>query len=177
MRARSLSVTSEREPHSNGRAPIGPEKNLDDLLFKKSPAYNKVDRLGWDDQDGWKPDGSGWGAMILMRVEAIIQPERLERLRAALEEKGFVSMTISEVMGRGEKRGIRLRYNGRGENSAPVPKARIELVVCDYEVDFLVETITEAIRTGNIGDGRIFVSPVARSIKIRSGEEMENFET
>jgi len=113
----------------------------------------------------------------LMRVEAIIQPERLERLRAALEEKGFVSMTISEVMGRGEQRGIKLRYNGKTENSAPVPKARIELVVCDYEVDFLVETITEAVRTGNIGDGRIFVSPVTRSIKIRSGDEMAKFET
>lgn len=112
-----------------------------------------------------------------MRVEAIILPERLEKLLAALEEKGFVSMTVSDVVGRGEQRGIKLRYNGRAERVELLPKVRIELVVCDYEVDFLIETITQAVRTGNIGDGRIFVSPVARSIKLRSGEDMAGLET
>jgi nitrogen regulatory protein P-II 1 len=115
--------------------------------------------------------------MALMRVEAIIQPERLDGLLAALEEKGFVSMTVSDVVGRGEQRGIKLRYNGRAERSKLLSKVRIELVVCDYEVDFLIETIAEAVRTGNIGDGRIFVSPVTRSIKLRSGEDMAELET
>jgi nitrogen regulatory protein P-II 1 len=115
--------------------------------------------------------------MALMKVEAIIPPERLERVLAALEEKGFVSMTISDVAGRGEQKGIHLRYNGRAESVDLLPKVRIELIVCDYEVDFLVETITEAVRTGKIGDGRIFVSPVARSIKVRTGEDMARLET
>ncbi len=112
-----------------------------------------------------------------MRVEAIIPPERLDRLLAALEEKGFVSMTVSDVVGRGERRGVKLRYNGRAERSKLLSKVRIELVVCDYEVDFLIETIAEAVRTGNIGDGRIFVSPVTRSIKLRSGEDTARLET
>jgi nitrogen regulatory protein P-II 1 len=111
-----------------------------------------------------------------MRVEAIIQPERLERLLAALEEKGFVSMTVSDVVGRGEQRGIKLRYNGRADSGKLLSKVRIELVVCDYEVDFLIETIAEAVRTGKIGDGRIFVSPVTRLIKLRSGEDMARLE-
>jgi len=115
--------------------------------------------------------------MALMRVEAIIPPERLDRLLAALEEKGFVSMTVSDVVGRGERRGVKLRYNGRAERSKLLSKVRIELVVCDYEVDFLIETIAEAVRTGNIGDGRIFVSPVTRSIKLRSGEDTARLET
>ncbi len=112
-----------------------------------------------------------------MKVEAIIPPERLEKLLAALEEKGFVSMTVSDVVGRGEQKGIKLRYNGRAESCELLSKVRIELIVCDYEVDFLIETIAEAVRTGNIGDGRIFVSPVARSIKLRSGEDMAGLET
>jgi len=115
--------------------------------------------------------------MALMRVEAIIPPERLDRLLAALEEKGFVSMTVSDVVGRGERRGVKLRYNGRAERSKLLSKVRIELVVCDYEVDFLIETIAETVRTGNIGDGRIFVSPVTRSIKLRSGEDTAKLET
>jgi nitrogen regulatory protein P-II 1 len=112
-----------------------------------------------------------------MKVEVIIRPDRLEKLKTALEERGFVSMTISEVVGRGEQKGIKLRYNRRTKNGDLLSKVRIELVVCDYEVDFLIETIAEAIRTGNIGDGRIFVSPVARSIKLRSGEDIARLET
>ncbi len=112
-----------------------------------------------------------------MRVETIILPEKLERLLAALKEKGFDSMTISDVAGRGEQRGIKLRYGGRAESVDLLSKVRIELIVCDYEVDFLIETITEAVRTGKIGDGRIFVSPVARSIKVRNGEDTAMLET
>jgi len=112
-----------------------------------------------------------------MKVEVIIRPDRLEKLTTALEERGFVSMTISEVVGRGEQKGIKLRYNRRTKRGDLLSKVRIELIVCDYEVDFLIETIAEAIRTGNIGDGRIFVSPVARSIKLRSGEDIARLET
>ncbi len=112
-----------------------------------------------------------------MRVEAIIPPEKLDRLLAALEERGFVSMTVSDVVGRGEQRGVKLRYKRRAERRKLLSKVRIELVVCDYEVDFLIETIAEAVRTGNIGDGRIFVSPVTRSIKLRSGEDTARLET
>ena len=112
-----------------------------------------------------------------MRVEAIILPERLDGLLAALEERGFVSVTVSDVIGRGEQRGIKLRYSGRAERCKLLSKVRIELIVCDYEVDFLIETIAEAVKTGKFGDGRIFVSPVTRSIKLRSGEDTARLET
>jgi len=112
--------------------------------------------------------------MSLIKVEAIIQPERLDQVKSALEEKGFASMTVSNVAGRGEMKGIKLRFS-HPKNVGLLPKVKIELIVCDDEVDFLIDVISAALRTGCFGDGRIFVTPVIRSIKIRSGEDMTQF--
>jgi nitrogen regulatory protein P-II 1 len=103
-------------------------------------------------------------------VKAIIKPERFEFVKKALEDKGFIGMTISEVKGRGEQKGIALQYRGGLMTVDLLPKIQLEIVIRDSDVDNLVVTITEAARTGKIGDGKIFVIPVERSIRIRTGE-------
>ncbi|MGB3945104.1 MAG: P-II family nitrogen regulator [Methanothrix sp.] len=108
----------------------------------------------------------------MMKVEAVIRPERLEQVKKSLEEKGFVGMTVSEVTGRGEQKGIKLQFRGRTMEVDLLPKVKIELVVKDDLVDDLLETISAAARTGKPGDGRIFVIPVARSLRVRTGEEV-----
>ncbi|MCX6701140.1 MAG: P-II family nitrogen regulator, partial [Methanomicrobiales archaeon] len=86
------------------------------------------------------------------------------------EEKGFAGMTISEVKGRGEQKGITLQYRGGLMTVDLLPKIQLEIVVRDTDVDNLVATITEAARTGKIGDGKIFIMPLEKSIRIRTGE-------
>lgn len=103
-------------------------------------------------------------------VMAIIKPERFEFVKKALEEKGFISMTISEVKGRGEQKGITLEYRGGKMVVDILPKIKLEIVVRGKDVDELVATLTGAARTGKIGDGKIFVLPVEKSIRIRTGE-------
>ena len=108
--------------------------------------------------------------VIMKLVMAIIKPERMEFVKKALEEKGYFGMTITEVRGRGAQKGIVLEYRGGLMTVDLLPKVQIELVVRDSEVDDVVTTVTESARTGNIGDGRIFILPVERSIRIRTGE-------
>jgi nitrogen regulatory protein P-II 1 len=103
-------------------------------------------------------------------VQAIIKPERFEFVKKALEDKGFISMTITEVKGRGAQKGIALEYRGGIMTVDLLPKVQIELVIRDKELDDLVATITASARTGKIGDGKIFVMPVEKSIRIRTGE-------
>ena len=103
-------------------------------------------------------------------IKAIIKPERFEFIKKALEEKGFVSMTITEVRGRGEQKGITLEYRGGLMNVDILPKIQIEIVVKEKDVDTVVAIITESARTGKIGDGKIFVIPVEKAIRIRTGE-------
>ena len=107
---------------------------------------------------------------MMKMVQAIIKPERCEFVKKALEEKGFVGMTISEVKGRGEQKGITLEYRGGKMVVDVLPKIKLEIVVRDKDVDELVATITGSARTGKIGDGKIFVLPVEKSIRIRTGE-------
>ena len=106
----------------------------------------------------------------MIMVKAIIKPERFEFVKKALEDKGFIGMTISEVKGRGEQKGITLQYRGGLMTVDLLPKIQLEIVIRDSDVDNLVVTITEAARTGKIGDGKIFVLPVEKSIRIRTGE-------
>jgi nitrogen regulatory protein P-II 1 len=103
-------------------------------------------------------------------VKAIIKPERFEFVKKALEDKGFNGMTITEVKGRGEQKGIALEYRGGLMTVDMLPKIQLEIVVRDSEVDNLVLTITESARTGKIGDGKIFIIPVEKSLRIRTGE-------
>ena len=103
-------------------------------------------------------------------VKAIIKPERFEFVKKALEDKGFIGMTISEVKGRGEQKGITLQYRGGQMTVDLLPKIQLEIVVKDKDLDALVATLIESARTGKIGDGKIFVMQVEQSIRIRTGE-------
>jgi nitrogen regulatory protein P-II 1 len=103
-------------------------------------------------------------------IIAIIKPERFEFVKKALEDKGYVGMTISEVKGRGAQKGITLEYRGGKMTVDLLPKVKLEIVVHDKDEDDLVTTLTGAARTGKIGDGKIFVMPVEKSIRIRTGE-------
>ena len=103
-------------------------------------------------------------------IKAIVKPERFEFVKKALEEKGFNGMTITEVKGRGEQKGITLEYRGGLMTVDLLPKIMIEIVVRDSDTESIVSIITEAARTGKIGDGTIFILPVEKSIRIRTGE-------
>ncbi len=105
------------------------------------------------------------------KIEAIVRPERLEAVKEALAAAGFVGMNIVNVTGRGVQKGI--VHTGRGGEEYRVdmlPKSKIELVVKDADTEKAVNVIVEAARTGAIGDGKIFVMPVADAIRVRTGE-------
>lgn len=108
--------------------------------------------------------------MALKKIEAIIRPERLEQVKKALEENGFIAMTVSEVLGRGEQKGIKLQYRGGTMEVDLLPKLKLELFLADRDVETAMEIICNSARTGKFGDGRIFVSPVEKSGRVRTGE-------
>ncbi|ABD42205.1 nitrogen regulatory protein P-II [Methanospirillum hungatei JF-1] len=103
-------------------------------------------------------------------IKAIIKPERLDAVKKALEDAGYFGMTITEVQGRGEQKGISLQYRGGTIEVDLIPKIEMEILVSADKVDHVIETIKKGAYTGKIGDGRIFVIPVDASIKIRTGE-------
>jgi nitrogen regulatory protein P-II 1 len=103
-------------------------------------------------------------------IKAIIKPERFEVVKKALEDKGLTGMTVTEVQGRGEQKGITLEYRGKTMTVDMLPKIQIEIIVRDHEAEDLITTIIGAARTGKIGDGKIFVLPVETAIRVRTGE-------
>ena len=106
----------------------------------------------------------------MKKIEAIIRPERLEQVKKALEEMGILGMTVIQVMGRGEQKGIKLQYRGGTMDIDLLSKLKLELYVQDEAVDAVMKAICDSARTGKFGDGRIFVSPVEKSGKVRTGE-------
>ena len=107
----------------------------------------------------------------MKKIEAIIRPEKLNDVKEALEKAGFVGLNIVHVTGRGAQKGI--VHGGRGGETYTVdmlPKLKIEVVVKDQDAAQVVEIISNAARTGNIGDGKIFVVPVDDAIRVRTGE-------
>ncbi|AIY89623.1 P-II family nitrogen regulator [Geoglobus acetivorans] len=103
-------------------------------------------------------------------VVAIIRPERFEAVEDALAEKGYIGMTVTEVKGRGEQKGIKLQYRGTTIDVDLLQKIKLEIVVDDNDVDRVIEIICKNARTGKYGDGRIFVIPVEKSVRVRTGE-------
>jgi len=106
----------------------------------------------------------------MRKVEAIIRPMKLEEVKSALADAGFVSMTVIEVRGRGQQKGLVQQWRGREYCVDLLPKTRIELVVSERDVDKVVEVIRNTAATGNIGDGKIFVLPLENVIRIRTDE-------
>ena len=103
-------------------------------------------------------------------VTAIIKPFVLEDVKGALEQLGVLGMTVSEVQGYGRQKGHTEVYRGAEYSVDFVPKVRVEVVVDDSAVDKVVDVIVQAARTGKIGDGKVWVSPVDTVVRVRTGE-------
>lgn len=103
-------------------------------------------------------------------VQAIVRPERMDKIKKALEDKGFIAMSFIDIHGRGEQKGITLEYRGNKITVDTLPKVKIEMVVKDEDVDTIIATIREAGRTGKFGDGKIFVIPIDMVAKVRTDE-------
>jgi len=108
------------------------------------------------------------------KVEAIIKPFKLDEVKDALAEVGIKGMTVTEVKGFGRTGGKREVYRGSAYVVDFVPKVKLEVVVADSLVRSTVEAIEKSAQTGRIGDGKIFVSPVEESVRIRTGERGED---
>ena len=110
----------------------------------------------------------------MKKIEAIIRSERLEIVRKALEELGYPGMTVSEVKGHGKQKGITQQWRGQEYKVDLLPKLKIEIVILDEDVAKTLNAIVRSARTGEIGDGKIFVLPVDNAVRVRTGEEGEN---
>ncbi len=110
----------------------------------------------------------------MKKIEAIIRPQKLNEVKSALDDLGFHGMNFIQVTGRGAQRGV--VHQGRGGQAVTVdmlPKLKLEVVVSDMAVERVIDAIIQAARTGNIGDGKIFVSPIEEAIRVRTGERGE----
>ncbi|MDD5127300.1 MAG: P-II family nitrogen regulator [Dehalococcoidales bacterium] len=110
----------------------------------------------------------------MKKIEAIIREEKLEPVRKALEEHGYFGMTVTEVCGRGRQKGIPLQWRVGEYRVDLLPKLKIEVVVLDEDLSKVVHAIASRARTGEMGDGKIFIIPVENAVRVRTGEEGMN---
>jgi len=106
----------------------------------------------------------------MKKIEAVIREEKLEPVRKALEDIGYFGMTISEVSGRGRQKGIPLQWRVGEYRVDFLPKIKVEVVVLDDDMPKTVHVIANSARTGDMGDGKIFVLPVENAVRVRTGE-------
>jgi nitrogen regulatory protein PII len=110
----------------------------------------------------------------MKRIECIIRPIRFEAVKEALNEIGVYGMTVTDVRGFGRQQGHTEKYRGSTYTINLLPKLKIEVVVPDERVEEVVATLLEAARTGEIGDGKIFIAEVLDAVRIRTGERGES---
>ena len=109
----------------------------------------------------------------MKKIEAVIKPFKLEDVKDALTEAGITGMTVSDVKGYGRQQGHSELYRGAEYVVDFLPKIKLDLIIADENVDSTIAIITEAAKTGKIGDGKIFVSNIEKIVRIRTGEEDE----
>ena len=109
----------------------------------------------------------------MKKIEAVIKPFKLEDVKDALAQAGVTGMTVSDVKGYGRQQGHSELYRGAEYVVDFLPKIKLELIVADEDVDSTIAVIIEAAKTGKIGDGKIFVSPIEKIVRIRTGEQDE----
>ncbi len=107
----------------------------------------------------------------MKKIETIIKPFKLDDVVNALSEKGIVGMTVTEVRGFGRQKGFLEVYRGEEYEVRLLPKIKIEIVIPDEMVDTIINTIIKNAKTGNVGDGKIFISSIDEAIRIRTGEK------
>jgi nitrogen regulatory protein P-II 1 len=110
----------------------------------------------------------------MKKLEAIIREEKLEPVRNACEKNGYYGMTITEVSGRGKQGGVTLQWRVGDYHVEFLPKLKIEVVVLDKDVPKIVNAVTTAARTGEEGDGKIFIIPIEDAVRVRTGEDGDN---
>ena len=110
----------------------------------------------------------------MIKLEAIIRPERLQSVQDALDAQGISGLTVTEVLGCGAQRGYTETYRGAKANISLQRKIKIEAVIPDSSLDAAVAAVVEAARVGEVGDGKIFILPVTDAIRIRTGERGED---
>jgi nitrogen regulatory protein P-II 1 len=106
----------------------------------------------------------------MKKIEAIIREDKFAQVKHALEDKGFISMTISDVYGRGQQKGVSLKWRAGEHRIEFLPKKKIEIVLEDEDAENVIEIICENSHTGVFGDGKIFVIPVEEVVRIRTRE-------
>jgi nitrogen regulatory protein P-II 1 len=111
-----------------------------------------------------------WRPFKMKKVEAIIREEKLERVKGLLEEIGYFGMTMTEVSGRGRQKGVPVKWGSKEYRIDFIPKLKIELVVMNEDVSAVVNAIIKGARTGEIGDGKIFIIPIENAIRVRTGD-------
>lgn len=109
----------------------------------------------------------------MKKIEAIIRPEKLEVVRRALEQVGCAGLMISEIEGHGKQKGTVQQWRGEKYKVELLPKIKIDVVVRDQDLDKIIKTIIDSAKTGEIGDGKIFVSTVENAVRIRTSEKGE----
>ncbi|MCP5002803.1 MAG: P-II family nitrogen regulator [Planctomycetes bacterium] len=107
----------------------------------------------------------------MKKIEAIIRPEKFEMAKDALTEKGYAGMSVTEIKGYGNQKGVSEVWRGKRYRVDTQPKMKIDIVVTDDVADQVVQTIIDVSQTGSIGDGNIFVSEVSNVYRIRTGEK------
>ena len=110
----------------------------------------------------------------MKKIEAIIREEKLDAVRKALEDYGYFGMTVSEVSGRGRQGGLTLQWRVGEYRVDFLPKLKVEVFILDEDVSKVLNTITISARTGDMGDGKIFVLSVDNAVRIRTGEDGED---
>lgn len=109
----------------------------------------------------------------MKKIEAVIQPHKLDEVKEALKAIGVDGMTILEVRGHGRQKGHKEVYRGMEYQIDLLPKIKIELVVAESRLDEIVRTLADSARTGKLGDGKIFISDVIDAVRIRNGDTGE----
>jgi nitrogen regulatory protein P-II 1 len=109
----------------------------------------------------------------MKKIEVIIRPEKLESVRSALEKVGYSGLMISEIEGHGRQKGIIQQWRGEKYRVELLPKIKIEVVTKDQDIEKIIKAIIDNAKTGEIGDGKIFISPVENAVRIRTGEKGE----
>jgi len=106
----------------------------------------------------------------MQKIEAIVKEEMFTSIKKALEENGFISMTIYDVMGRGKQKGVAIKWRKSEHRVEFLPKVKMELVVDDKDLDKALDVICSIASTGSMGDGKIFVTPVSEVIRVSNGD-------
>jgi nitrogen regulatory protein P-II 1 len=106
----------------------------------------------------------------MKKIEAVLRPDSVDEVLDALQGAGYPGIMVTEIEGHGRQRGVTQQWRGQEYKVDLLPKVKLEVVVTDKEADEIIKTISKVAKTGQIGDGKIFISDVAEAVRIRTGE-------